>query len=129
MINFTVHLSAAVLFFVSLFSLQPPCTSPNDGMWLGLTNIATGTNYIWETTQISGTYTNWSATMPDNYGGLQHCVHMWCLNNNGEWDDDYCYDGGQSTLCEVIIPCSGRTSEFSWLTHKTTKPNISYVIK
>lgn len=105
----SAYLSAYLYFFLIL--LQPPCTDKNYGMWLGLTDQLTENTFIWDSTQKGMTYNAWSYNQPDNNYGLQDCVHMWCWNNNGEWDDDYCDDGNHKTLCEVPIQCPEPISE------------------
>ena len=96
-------------------TVQPPCADPNNGMWMGLTDKISEGSFIWESTQKALTYTAWTPGMPDNAYGVQDCVHMWCLNNNGEWDDDYCDDSDQSALCEVPIPCLDPRSKKTFL--------------
>jgi hypothetical protein len=102
---------ALICYF--LITLQPQCSTPDNGLWLGLTDKINEGSFLWESTQLGLTYYAWTQGQPDNANGVQDCVHMWCWNNNGEWDDDYCDDVNQNTLCEVSIPCPQPKSNFS----------------
>ncbi len=88
--------------------LKPKCTTRFDGLWLGLSDITAEGTFIWENSGKPLTYTKWTDGKPDDFGQREDCVHMWCPNENGEWNDWHCdetVEPPQTTLCEVICPC------------------------
>ena len=86
--------------------LQPTCdaTDKEDGIWLGITYLQNEAVWkIWNNPQ-ELKYDNWSLGQPNTTDGSQNCAHMWCLYQNGEWDDYNCDAVNQNTICEFILP-------------------------
>ncbi len=102
---FPINQTNVVILF---FSLKPTCTDGYGGLWLGATDITTEGTFIWELSGKPITYSNWSINKPDDASQNEDCLHMWCKNGNGEWNDWPCNDTTkpQTSMCEVIFPCN-----------------------
>jgi len=72
----------------------------DDGLWLGGNDIQTAGTFIWESSGLQVTYTNWDVDRPDDHEQFENCLHMW--KGKGFWNDINCDNILQSTMCEII---------------------------
>jgi hypothetical protein len=74
-----------------------------NGQWLGATDIVQEGTFIWQSSGKAVNYTNWYSPNPDG-GTAQNCVllnfRLW------GWDDESCDATTETTMCEMIFPCS-----------------------
>ncbi|XP_051889653.1 galactose-specific lectin nattectin-like isoform X1 [Pristis pectinata] len=70
--------------------------------WIGLNDRCKEGTYTW----IDGStrkYKNWAKGQPDNYGGLEHCVHI-KFNGDDTWNDARC-DMKIGFVCSYKLRC------------------------
>ncbi|XP_071495547.1 echinoidin-like [Diadema antillarum] len=61
----------------------------NAMLWLGLSDVASEGDMVWT----DGTpldFVSWRANQPDNWGGVEDCVHMQLESNDPRWNDLPC---------------------------------------
>ncbi|XP_077985990.1 putative carboxypeptidase X1 [Glandiceps talaboti] len=59
-----------------------------DNLWIGLNDIGQEGHFEWVSGEES-TYRNWDSGQPDNYGHIEHCVHL-VAEPVGKWNDNEC---------------------------------------
>nr|XP_034333504.1 perlucin-like isoform X1 [Crassostrea gigas] len=64
-------------------------THPQEGYWIGLSDIVFEGDWLWTSSQTSPSYTDWSPTSPNNAGHHQDCA-MFYAPENFHWNDHYC---------------------------------------
>ena len=76
------------------------CVGPN--YWVGLSDVVTEGEFIWNATNMAANYTAWGCSQPDNYEGNEDCVVI-SLYADGtfRWHDYPCYKQ-QYAICELL---------------------------
>nr|XP_034334049.1 perlucin-like protein [Crassostrea gigas] len=64
-------------------------THPQEGYWIGLSDILFEGDWLWTSSQTSPSYTDWSPTSPNNAGHHQDCA-MFYAPESFHWNDHYC---------------------------------------
>merc|ERR1719430_1603669 len=49
-----------------------------DYYWIGLEDLTHDGTWRWAESHEAATWTNWHSGEPNNYGGEEYCVKMWC---------------------------------------------------
>ena len=71
--------------------------------WLGANDIQSEGNFVWESSGVPMTYSNWGINEPNNAGGDEGCIHFY---GNGLWNDNNCQKLLLPTMCEVLYSCA-----------------------
>ena len=67
---------------------SPPSIAAAASIWLGLNDKANEGSFVWETSGMNVTYTNWLYFAPDNAQGQEDCVRFY--EDTGKWNDAPC---------------------------------------
>lgn len=68
-----------------------------ENFWIGLTDALVEGHWVWETTQITPTYTNWAPGEPNDAGHHEDCAIM--FPTSFHWNDGAC-SSKLSFICE-----------------------------
>ncbi|XP_019613644.1 PREDICTED: adhesion G protein-coupled receptor L3-like [Branchiostoma belcheri] len=88
---------------------------PNKDLWIGLNDIKTEGNFVWEDGTPLGNLNRWLPGQPNNVDNMQHCGVLTRENNTGgypnQWRDDDCSEArGVIVICEKdILFCEEET--------------------
>ncbi|XP_062600361.1 perlucin-like protein [Saccostrea cucullata] len=64
-------------------------TNPQEGYWIGLSDIVFEGEWVWTSTQNTASFKDWSPNQPDNYQSHQDCA-MFFTPDNFHWNDHFC---------------------------------------
>nr|XP_022287104.1 perlucin-like protein isoform X1 [Crassostrea virginica] len=64
-------------------------THPQEGYWIGLSDIVFEGDWVWTSSQSSAIYSDWTPNQPDNYQAHQDCA-MFFAPDGFHWNDHYC---------------------------------------
>ena len=97
-----------MLTITFLFDFQPATTDFLKGIWLGSVQKSDKGPFLWNSTGLAFSYSNWSDNQPDNANGVEQCLNMLSADKDGKWNDYGCnYENKawptQYTMCERII--------------------------
>merc|ERR1711936_192154 len=72
--------------------------------WIGLEDLTHDGTWRWAESQEAATWTNWHSGEPNNYGGEEYCVKMWCHTDRDGcgWDDVPCYQTGTGKIVYIV---------------------------
>lgn len=56
-------------------------------VWISATDLGEEGKFVWLSTGVPVTYSNFMKNQPDNYQNMEHCVE---INEKGEWNDKPC---------------------------------------
>lgn len=59
-------------------------------LWTSGTDQGEKGNFFWMSTGRHFNYTKWSKSQPDNFGGIENCVHTWNIDGVTQWNDGGC---------------------------------------
>jgi hypothetical protein len=74
--------------------------SSENEYWLGGSDLAEESKWIWASKLDSMSYTNWGNGQPDNHEDNEHCLEF-RGGNNYRWNDKTC-SFKMFTFCQVI---------------------------
>eukprot|EP00965_Chrysotila_dentata_P162551 5367452-Pleurochrysis_carterae.AAC.3 len=60
--------------------------SQGDDVWIGLNDLDNEGQFVWDGTGGEPTFAPWESAQPDNFEGLEHCVHL----RGSRWNDQRC---------------------------------------
>ena len=59
-------------------------------------------HWVWESSGVPLTFTNWLPGEPNNFKGNQDCLLIRSFHSSREnWDDNYCDDTNMKPLCQI----------------------------
>lgn len=68
-------------------------------LWTSGTDQGEKGNFFWMSTGRHFNYTKWSNSQPDNFGGIENCVHTWNIDGVTQWNNRGC-DNRLYYICE-----------------------------
>ncbi|XP_030377087.1 C-type lectin 37Db-like [Scaptodrosophila lebanonensis] len=69
--------------------------------WTDITDLGQSGNYVSTTTGLKATFLKWLPNEPNNYGGNEHCIHLWDTNHSM---NDYNCKQPLHFICEKNSP-------------------------
>jgi hypothetical protein len=69
--------------------------------WIGLTDQAREGDFVWDSTKMKVTYTNWRDGEPNSLVEEEDCVHLDYLTLERTWNDYNCSATDAFALCQL----------------------------
>ncbi|XP_048769474.2 perlucin-like protein [Ostrea edulis] len=79
-------------------------TRPQEGYWIGLSDIVSEGEWVWTSTQTKASFVDWTPNQPDNSQGHQDCA-MFFAPDGFHWNDHFCTVKA-GYICEMDLPGS-----------------------